>query len=473
MNRSGPQDAMSRAGRRPGRARGAPIAPSPPGGAPTLAALAAEEASQAPRGSPARLGWWLLALGFGGFLAWATFAPLDNGVSAPGTVVVAGHRQAVEHVGGGIVAALPVGEGDRVEAGQVLVRLDPTRARAEAQALRARLAAVQAREARLGAERDGLDRIELPAPLRGSDDPDIRATVELQAQLFASRRSALEQELGSLRQNLAGQRELVAGIESALAHKREQSRALGEQLGNLRQLASEGYVARNRLLETERLHASLLADISRDLGSLGQARRQIAELGLQIAQRRDAHQQEVRGELADARLEGQSLANQLDAAEFELARTEIRAPAAGIVVGLSVHTVGGVVAPGGRLMEIVPEDQPLIVEGRLPVSSVDKVHGGLPVELLFTAFEQSRTPRLEGTVELVSADRLEDERSGEPYYRVRVSVAPEQLQRLRLGSQPLRAGMPVSVFVRTGERSLMSYLFKPLFDRLGTAWGDE
>lgn len=126
--------------------------------------------------------------------------------------------------------------------------------------------------------------------------------------------------------------------------------------------------------------------------------------------------------------------------------------------------------PGSRLMEIVPQDQPLVVEGRLPVESIDKVHVGLPVELMFTAFDASRTPRLEGAVTLVSADRFEDERSGRPYYRLRANVAPGQLR--RIGDAPLQAGMPVEVFVRTGERSLLNYLFKPLLDRARLAWGD-
>lgn len=425
------------------------------------------------RSQPARFGWWLLVLGLGGFLLWAAFAPLDNGVPMPGVVMVTGNRQAVEHQAGGIIAALNVREGQRVKAGEVLIRLDPTRVGAETQSVEIQLATAQAKEARLLAERDGLAVPAFPAELEKSADVDVAGAVALQRQLFASRRAALQGELMGIEQSLAGQRALVAGLESSLGDKRAQLVAINEQTGNLRQLAAEGYIPRNRLLETERLRASIQSDISRDLGSIGQARGQAAELQSRIYQRRQAWQQEVRGELADTRLEAQSLAAKRDAARFDLAYSEMRAPASGRVVGLAAHTVGGVVQPGQRVMEIVPDAAPLIVEGHLPVASVDKVHGGLPVDLLFTAFDRSATPRLLGEVEQVSADRLEDEKSGQPFYRVRIRVGADELARLKLGDQPLRAGMPVEVFVRTGERTLLNYLFKPLIDRLRTAWGDK
>lgn len=422
---------------------------------------------------PARFGWWLLILGFGGFLLWAAFAPLDNGVPMPGVVVVTGNRQAVEHQAGGIVSALHIREGDRVRAGQVLVRLDPTRAGAEAESVAIQLATARAKEARLLAERDGLASPVFPADLEHSESLDVVGAVALQRQHFTSRRAALQGELTGITQSIVGQRALIAGLEASISDKRQQLGAMNEQLGNMRQLANEGYIPRNRLLETERLRASIQSDISRDLGTIGQARGQAAELQSRLYQRREDWQQDVRGELADTKLQAQSLAARQETARFDLQHTDIRAPAAGRIVGLAVHTVGGVVQPGGRLMEIVPDAAPLIVEGHLPVGSVDKVHGGLPVDLLFTAFDRSSTPRLLGRVEQVSADRLQDEKDGLPFYRVRIRVGADELARLRLGDQPLRAGMPVEVFVRTGERTLLNYLFKPLIDRLRTAWGDK
>ncbi|PMR72842.1 HlyD family type I secretion periplasmic adaptor subunit [Billgrantia endophytica] len=419
---------------------------------------------------PRRLGGWLLLLGFAGFLTWAALAPLDNGVAVPATVVVSGNRQAVEHPTGGVVERLWVREGDSVTRGQTLVSLDATRLRSEADTLNVQHGAAFAEAARLEAERDGHERIEYPEWLASTADVELLTVLELQRQLFASRRAALRSELGGIEANLAGQRSLASGLESSLVQKRIRLEMLGEQRDNLRELASEGYIPRNRLLEVEGSYAQLQSDIAADIGTLEQTRRQIDELQLRTTQRRDEYQREVRDALAQARLRGQELAGRLATTRFDLAHTQLRAPMSGIVVGLALHTEGGVVQPGALLMEIVPEGEPLLVEGQLPVEQVDRVHAGLPVELMFTAFERSRTPRVSGEVTQVSADRLVDERSGLPYYRVYVEVAAEDLQ--VLGSEPLRAGMPVEAFVRTGERTLLNYLFKPLMDRARTAWGD-
>jgi len=251
----------------------------------------------------------------------------------------------------------------------------------------------------------------------------------------------------------------------------EQRAALEEQLRGLRQLASEGYVPRNRLLDSERLLAQVNGEIAGDLGSLGSTRRQILELRLRMAQRREKFQEEVRGSLADAQVRAEELRNRLASARFDLANSEVRAPVAGLVVGQEVFTEGGVIAPGQQLMEILPERQPLLVDARLPVEMVDKVRVGLPVELMFSAFSQSTTPRVEGEVTLVSADRLLDERSEAPYYRVRIRVGEEGVR--RLAGLEIRPGMPVEAFVRSGERSLLNYLFKPLADRTHLALGEE
>ncbi|MEI2417012.1 HlyD family type I secretion periplasmic adaptor subunit [Orrella sp. JC864] len=429
-------------------------------------ASSAPAAADAPRGG-ARLGWWVLALGFGGFLAWAALAPLDNGVAVPGTVVVTGERQAVESLGGGVVRALLVREGERVRAGQPLVHLDATAAQGQVHSLQAQWQAVQARQARLAAEKAQAP--DMQGPPAGSA-PALRAAYERERQLFGSRRAALEGELAGIQASLLGNQALAAGLQSALAQKRAQQALLQEQLASLRGLAEEGYVPRNRVLELQRMQAQLAGEIAADLGTLGQARQQAAELKLRAQQRRDAFFEEVDTDLAQAAVQAEQIGQQLATARFELAHTEIRAPASGMVVGLSAHTVGGVVQPGARLMEIVPEDRPLTVDASLPVQSVDKVRAGQPVELMFTAFDAATTPRLPGQVTLVSADRFEQERTGQPYYRLRVQVDAARLQGLQ-GLQ-LRAGMPVEVFVRTGERSMLNYLFKPLIDRARTAWGD-
>lgn len=419
---------------------------------------------------PARLGRWLVLAGFGGFLLWAALAPLDKGVAVSGSVVVAGHRQAVQHPTGGVVARLLVHDGEAVSAGQVLLTLDATRPRAERDTLRQQYRDAQAAAVRLAAEIEGQAQLRFP-PSLPADDPDIQASQALHQQLFASRREAQRLQQAALREGLAGARAHLAGLESAQRYRREQRQALLQQLQGLRGLAQEGYIPRNRLLENERLLAQLDGELGEAVGAIGHARQQVQELGWRERQqaeeyRRDLHQQQV-----ENRLRLGELASRLANAEFELAHTEVRAPVAGTLVGLAVFTPGGVIAPGQQLMEVVPRDAPLLVDARAPVELVDRLRPGLPVELLFAAFNQSSTPRVPGELVLVSADRLLDEQTREPYYQVRIRVSEDGAR--QLAGLDIRPGMPVQAFVRTGERSLLNYLFKPLADRLHLALSED
>ena len=419
---------------------------------------------------PARLGRWLVLAGFGGFLLWAALAPLDKGVAVSGSVVVAGHRQAVQHPTGGVVARLLVHDGEAVSAGQVLLTLDATRPRAERDTLRQQYRDAQAAAVRLAAETEGQAQLRFP-PSLPADDPDMQASQALHQQLFASRREAQRLQQAALREGLAGARAHLAGLESAQRYRREQRQALLQQLQGLRGLAQEGYIPRNRLLENERLLAQLDGELGEAVGAIGHARQQVQELGWRERQqaeeyRRDLHQQQV-----DNRLRLGELTSRLASAEFELAHTEVRAPVAGTLVGLAVFTPGGVIAPGQQLMEVVPRDAPLLVDARAPVELVDRLRPGLPVELLFAAFNQSSTPRVPGELVLVSADRLLDEQTREPYYQVRIRVSEDGAR--QLAGLDIRPGMPVQAFVRTGERSLLNYLFKPLADRLHLALSED
>lgn len=419
---------------------------------------------------PARLGRWLVLAGFGGFLLWAALAPLDKGVAVSGSVVVAGHRQAVQHPTGGVVARLLVHDGEAVSAGQVLLTLDATRPRAERDTLRQQYRDAQAAAVRLAAETEGQAQLRFP-PSLPADDPDMQASQALHQQLFASRREAQRLQQAALREGLAGARAHLAGLESAQRYRREQRQALLQQLQGLRGLAQEGYIPRNRLLENERLLAQLDGELGEAVGAIGHARQQVQELGWRERQqaeeyRRDLHQQQV-----ENRLRLGELASRLASAEFELAHTEVRAPVAGTLVGLAVFNPGGVIAPGQQLMEVVPRDAPLLVDARAPVELVDRLRPGLPVELLFAAFNQSSTPRVPGELVLVSADRLLDEQTREPYYQVRIRVSEDGAR--QLAGLDIRPGMPVQAFVRTGERSLLNYLFKPLADRLHLALSED
>ena len=338
--------------------------------------------------------------------------------------------------------------------------------------MRVQFIGTRASENRLLAERDGLGAITFDLQLQAwQAEPLVSAVLASQQQLFDSRRQALALELDGLAQGSAGSESQLHGLQAVKQGKQAQEKALAEQLAGLRELARDGYIARNRLLDTERLYAELNGALADDIGRIGLLQRQIVEMRLRIGQRREEYQTEVRAQLAEAQTRSEDVRHRLAGVEFELANSQVRAPADGIVVGLSVFTEGGVISPGQQLMEIVPEHEPLLVEGRVPVNLVDKVHPGLPVELMFSAFNQSTTPRVAGEVTLVSADRLVDERTDEPYYTLRAQVSEAGMH--ALGDVAIRPGMPVEAFVRTGERSLLNYLFKPLADRTHMALVEE
>ncbi|MFJ9989545.1 HlyD family type I secretion periplasmic adaptor subunit [Pseudomonas putida] len=418
-----------------------------------------------------RLGWLLTLLGFGGFMAWASLAPLDQGVAVQGTVVVSGKRKAVQSMAAGVVSRILVSEGQVVRQGEPLFRLDRTQVQADVDALQAQYRMTQASLARWRGERDNAGQVQFPAELMDESDAQLGLVVEGQRQLFDSRRQALVREQGAVSASIEGSQAQLAGMRRARGDLQAQADSLREQLDNLRPLAGEGYIPRNRVLEYQRQLSQVQRDLAQNAGDSARLEQGIVEARLNLQQRREEYQKEVRTQLAEAQVKAATLEQQLNSARFELRHSEILAPADGIAVNLGVHTEGAVVRAGDTLLEIVPQGTALEVEGRLPVNLVDKVAPQLPVDILFTAFNQNSTPRVTGEVALISADQLLDERSGQPYYVLRSTVSEEALARLQ--GLSIRPGMPAELFVRTGERSLLNYLFKPLLDRAGSALTEQ
>lgn len=422
--------------------------------------------------SHARLGWWLILAGLGGFLAWAALAPLDQGVPMSGNVSVAGNKKAVQHLTGGTVEAILVREGDVVKAGQPLVQMNGVQARASAEATRVQYLGARSAEARLLAERDGLPAITFSAEMQraAAQGPTANA-LSVQQQLFASRQSALRSELAAIDENVAGLMALNAGLQQAREGKQTQQRLLKEQVDNLRDLARDGFVPRNRVLELERSQAQLLSEIAEDAGTIARSQRQIAELRLRQLQLKQDFQKEVRGQLAEVQKEAEALRNRLESLDYEATNALVKAPVDGVVADVNIFTVGGVVAPGFRMMDVVPLSEPLVIEGQIPVHLVDSVHPQQPVELILSAFNQNTTPRVPGIVTQVSPDRLIDQQTGMPYYRLRAEVTPEG--RLLMSRLDVRPGMPVELFVKTGERTLLNYLLRPLQDNFRLSMTEE
>ncbi|MGA1372465.1 MAG: HlyD family type I secretion periplasmic adaptor subunit [Pseudomonadales bacterium] len=419
-----------------------------------------------------RLGWSIVLGGFGSFVLWAGVAPLDQGVPMAGTVTVESSSKPIAHGTGGTVEEILVREGQRVRAGDVLIRMNAVQATADADTTRVQLYTARAMAVRLEAERAGLETVVMPPELADvATDPRLKEAWRVQEQLFNTRRAAQFNELGSLKENIAGLRAQSRGIAEALDGKRRQLAFKTEQLESLRTLSTDGYVARNRLLDLEQQHAEVSAGIATDEGSLGRVERQIAEFTLTLKQREEAFQEQVRTQLAEAQTQAEALQSRLLGLDHDLANEDLRAPVDGIVMNLSVYAPGAVVGAGSRLMDIVPSEDALVVEGRLPVHLVDNIRLGLPVELMLSAFNQNTTPHVPGEVVRVSADRVVDERTGEPFFKVLVRTTDEGMAMLQ--DYEVVAGMPVDLFVKTGERTMASYLMKPIADHLKLSMSEE
>lgn len=419
-----------------------------------------------------RMGWLIVLAGFGGFLVWALLAPLDKGVPLNGKVSVATNKKAVQYQDGGTVDAILVKEGSVVKAGDVLVRMNNVQAKANAETNRVQYYIAKATEARLIAERDDKDKIEFPAMLAEiSDNPRVTSYLETQKEVFFSRRNTLKSELSAISENINGLISQTKGLKASRENKEEQLTYINEQLEGIRELEKEGYVARNRLLELEQTAAQINATISEDIGNIARAQSQVSELKLSRLRREQEYKEQVREQLSEVQRQVDALGSQLTGLDYDLEKVLVRAPASGIVVGLKVFTEGAVVAPGFKMMDIVPSEDSLVVEGQLPVHLIDKVRAGLPVELMFTAFNRNLTPHVPGEVTQISADRLIDEITGEPYYQLIAKVSPEGIE--MMPDLTVKPGMPVEMFVKTGERTMMNYLLKPFIDRLKLSMTEE
>ncbi len=419
-----------------------------------------------------RIGLWALLIFFGGFLLWAVLAPLDEGVPGNGMVTLDTKRKAVQHLTGGIVREVLVREGERVSAGQLLMRLDDTRARADYEAVRQRYLSGRALQARLQAEKTGAAAIRFHPDLQqAASDPLIEQQMRNQEQLLQTRRSLLQSDLQSIAESIAAQEGMLQSYARTLENRRGQLVLINEELDHLRGLVRDGYAPRNNQLELERSAADVRSAIADLEGNTVRAQRSIGELRQRALSRQRDMRREVETQLADVDSEVLSNEKKLVAVAEDLARTEIRAPAEGQVVGLVVQTVGGVVQPGQKLMDIVPDDEDLLLEAQVAPHLIDRVHAGLPVDVRFNTFAHSPHLMVDGEVISVSGDLLTDQHSGVTYYLARVRLTPHGIRQLE--GRRLQPGMPVQVVFLTGERSMLTYLVNPLIKRMSSSLKEE
>jgi protease secretion system membrane fusion protein len=423
--------------------------------------------------SPARLGFWVLGVGFGGFLLWAAFAPLDEGVPTAGMVTIDTKRKAVQHLSGGIVKAVHVKEGQFVRAGDPLLEIDAATVQANFESARLKYYTLRAMEDRLTAEQSGQKNISFHPDLIAAReaDPLVANMLLNQEGLFRSRRMSLEAELDAMKESMRGYAASRTGYRGLLEQRRAQLTLLKEESEGLRGLVDEGYAPKNDLLTLERTKAETLGSIADLQGNIERANSATAEIRLRIVQRQQDFRKEVDAQLAEVRGQAQADQERFEALRADLARTVLRAPADGQVVGLTVQTVGGVIAPGQKVMDIVPQDETLLLETQVPPHLIDRVQPGRETDVRFSAFAHSPQLVVPGRVESVSADLLTNEKTGLSYYLARVSVTEEGMK--ILGNRQMQAGMPAEVVIITGERSMLTYLLRPLLKRIAVSMKEE
>lgn len=405
-------------------------------------------------------------------LLWVLFAPIDEGVPANGSFMVDTKRKVVQHPQGGVIRHIAVREGQEVKEGDILLTLDDTQARADYEGIRKRYLGARAAESRLLAEQAAARSIDFPdEPAAAAGDPVWQEYKRVQADLLASRRGALSSELAALDEAIRGNEEAARSHERQGEFKGRQHRALVEERDGMRELAGDGYAPRNKLLELERLVTESEARMSELQFEMGRARRTSAELKLKRVQREQEYRKEVATEMAAVRLELEVEGERLKAARDVLARTAIRAPASGAVVGLASQTVGGVIAAGARIMDVVPRNEALIFEAQVPPNLIHRVSVGQMASIRFSNFGASPMLTVDSRVISVAADLLTDPVTNIAYYLARVQVTPEGQK--ALGSNVLQPGMPAEIVIKTGERSMLSYLLHPLARRFSRSMTEE
>jgi HlyD family secretion protein/epimerase transport system membrane fusion protein len=397
---------------------------------------------------------------------------LDSAALAPGRVTVASNRKTVQHLEGGIVKELLVKEGDAVSGDQVLIQLDDTQARARLDLLYSRYDKLLATEARLTAEQASAAEIVFPESLTSRrHQSQVARILDAEKALFEARQRSTEGRIHIFHKRIAQHNKEISGLEAQVAAEDEQLLVIEDERASFEVLFKKGVVGKARLLRLKREAAKLKGERAEHLSMITQARQRIGETELEIIDLKNSMLNQVVGDLRDTQAELVDVSERLKAAEDILVRTDIRAPQAGVVMGLNVHTEAGVIAPGQRLLDIVPEDDTLVIEAQVAPNDIDVVYAGLPSQVRLTAFKQRNTPLLDGNLTRVSADSFTDERSGASYFLARVTIDAAELK--KLDGRELYPGMGAEVMIKTGKRTTMDYILAPLTDSLRRAFRED
>lgn len=411
----------------------------------------------------------VLVLGFGG---WAVFASISGAVIATGQVAVESNTKTLQHLEGGIVSDILISEGDPVYQGQLLMRLDGTETQSRLSIVRGRIDELLAKQARLRAERDGLDEIEFPFEIAyRSVEESVENILSGQQRLFASRQATLVGQKAQLKEKITQLDKEILGLEAQLQAKEAQASLIASELEDLLGLREQGLVSEGRVLALKREAAKIGGERGQHVAQIARIKGQISETRLQIIQLEQEARTEVLNEITDVEAQLTELTEKRVAAEEQLRRIEIRAPHSGQIHQMMVHTIGGVIGPGQQLLQIVPQDDRLVVEARLEPRDIDQIRIRQAAVARFSAFDQRSTPEIKGFVKRIAADLSQDPVTGQQYYAVRIEF--DEKEKTRLGKNELIPGMPADIFISTGARTPISYLLQPLTDQIARAFRES
>lgn len=435
----------------------------------------ADDAPDSPR-PELMLGIGIIVVFFVGFLGWAAFAPLDAGAFAQGQVSVSGNRQAVQHRDGGVVGALMVAEGDKVRRGQVLVRLNAGELTASERGAASQVFALLAQRSRLIAERDRLPTLPIPPEFAGLPPEDQALADEamrLQRLQYAARGAGRSTETGVLNQRIGQLRDQMDGYQRQIEANATQQRLIAEELEGLRSLAAQGYAPLTRVRALERTAAALEGEQGSLRAQVARTREQIGEARLQTLGVSTKLNEDVAEQLRQVEIQLNDLRPKMIELRDQLARAEIRSPATGQVVGLSVFTPGGVIQPGQTLMEVVPDEASQVIVAQVDPADIDNLRVGLDTEVRFPGLRERNPPIVHGRVTRISADSFTDEKTGRSHYRAEVVVPQSELEKLGAAARSIRAGMPVQVVMLTRKRTVLAYLVEPLVQSLWRSGSEQ
>ena len=405
-----------------------------------------------------RMGCLILFFTIGIFGVWSAVAPIDSSSLATGIVTVKSHRKTVQHLEGGIVKKLWIKDGDKVKPGDILITLDNTQFKAQVEILQGQFIVRSALNARLNAERQQLNKIDFEA-LKTFTDIRVDEAIQGQKHIFKTRKSSYIGETNLLKKRIQQLTSRAKGLAAQRASKQQLTLSYKEEIKDLKELLKEGFADRQRLRDLERSHTSLYGEIASLGAEIVSIQMQKGETELQIIQTKRKFQEKVAEQLEIVTTELFDITERLHAEKDRVARTEIKAPVEGIILGLEINTEGGVILAGRPILDIVPENEELVIDAKVALVDIDKVKIGSLAEVRFSAFNSKTTPTMEGMVKKLSADSLLDEKTGQQYYQATIELTKESAE--KLGDLILISGMPAEVLINTGERTLLQYLVQP------------